>query len=244
MARDEHTCHFERAWRSNQTWQERAARQKKDESFATLTLPFLHIVCLLEQGKRDAWHAPSMWVSWLTAVWDSLGTRCLVFPPSVPNLLRGMAARDLNPLQHGKLKFVSRWIWVHWHFACGTWREHVTLKEHGVQTKADRSAQPDRKRWVLCYIDIAFPAYCLPNWTREERLLDSIGAYRSGCRSGCSGQRAGSFEKTTARPRQLGHPRGRLQLQGLVAQPGAAPHGNHRQSFTESLRMSLRMWHA
>ena len=123
-------------------------------------------------------------------------------------------------------------------------RTRVTLKEHGVQTKADRSAQPDRKKWVRCYIDIAFPAYGLPNWTREERLLDSIGAYWSGCRSGCSGQRAGSFEKTTARPRQLGHPRGRLQLQGLVAQPGAALHGNHQQSFKESLRMSLRMWHA
>jgi hypothetical protein len=27
---------------------------EKDESVATLTMPFLHIVCLIEQGKRDA----------------------------------------------------------------------------------------------------------------------------------------------------------------------------------------------
>ena len=93
-------------------------------------------------------------------------------------------------MQHGKLKFVSHWIRVHRHFAtrqievCKSldlgpltfcmWhvkRTRVTLKEHGVQSKADRSAQPDRKRWVRCYIDNAFPAYCLPHWTREERRV-------------------------------------------------------------------------
>ena len=53
MARGENTCHFERARHSNQSWQERATGQKSDESVATLTLPFLHIVCLIKQGKRD-----------------------------------------------------------------------------------------------------------------------------------------------------------------------------------------------
>ena len=74
-----------------------------------------------------------------------------------------MAARDLNPLQQGKLKFVSPWIWAHWNFACGTWREHVSLwKSKAFKPKLTGARNRTEKRWVRCYTDIAFPAYCLP----------------------------------------------------------------------------------